>query len=212
MHTYRILTILFATLVLSAAMMFAQNEQPRQSTEKPKGATMQSAETKGNPVVLMKTSLGQIKIELFQDKAPVSVKNFLSYVDEKFFDNTVFHRVMKNFMIQGGGFQSGDPVKQKKTKAPIINESTNGLSNDRGTLAMARTSDPNSATTQFFINVVDNKNLNRGAMDPNGYAVFGKVVDGKEVVDKIKKVPTGNSGGHQNVPTTPVVIQKVERV
>src|SRR5437879_674187 len=176
-----------------------------------------------NPIVSMKTSMGEIKIELFQDKAPVSVANFLAYVDEKYYDGTVFHRVMQTFMIQGGGFQSGDPIRQKKTKPPIINESTNGLSNDRGTIAMARTPDPNSATSQFFINVVDNKNLNRGASDPNGYAVFGKVIGGMDVVDKIKQVKTGQApavslAGEQeitqqfaDVPVEKVIITSVRR-
>ena len=154
--------------------------------------------------VVMETSLGTIKIELDGDKAPVSTANFLSYVDDKFYDGTVFHRVIPTFMIQGGGFAPG--MTQKKTKAPIKNESGNGLQNKRGALAMARTNDLNSATSQFFINVVDNDFL-----DSNRYAVFAKVVEGMDVVDKIKAVPTGNRSGHGDVPVKDVVIQSVRR-
>jgi len=183
----------------------------------------QKENKKGNPVVVMKTSMGTIKIELFQDKAPITVKNFLSYVDEKFYDNTVFHRVIDNFMIQGGGFTATDPIKQKRTKNPIKNESDNGLKNERGTLAMARTPDPNSATSQFFINVVDNAFLNRSDRDA-GYAVFGKVIEGMDVVDKIRKVKTGKlpaialNGNQeinttfQDVPLNKVVIESIRRV
>src|SRR5689334_16832196 len=162
------------------------------SADKPKA---HSAGSNGNPVVIMKTSLGDITIELFQDKAPVTVKNFLEYVHSKFYDKTVFHRVIKGFMIQGGGFEASKPPRQKKTREPIINEATNGVSNARGTIAMARTSDPNSATSQFFINVADNKMLDRGMQAPGdaGYAVFGKVIDGMNVVDSIRSVKTGTS-------------------
>jgi cyclophilin family peptidyl-prolyl cis-trans isomerase len=155
--------------------------------------------------VLMQTSLGSIKLELDEDKAPISVANFLSYVDDHFYDNTIFHRVIPNFMIQGGGFEPG--MKQKQTKAPIKNESGNGLSNVRGSIAMARTNDLNSATAQFYINVVDNS----GGLDGAKYTVFGKVVEGMDVVDKIKAVPTGRSGHHENVPVNDVVIQSVRR-
>ena len=160
--------------------------------------------------VLMETSHGPMTIELDDEKAPVTVANFLSYVDEGFFDNTIFHRVIPNFMIQGGGFEPG--MRQKTTKAPIQNESSNGLQNKRGTLAMARTNVADSATAQFFINVVDNSFLDRAnAQDGVGYAVFGRVVEGMDVVDKIKAVPTGSRGGHQNVPTQDVVITSVRR-
>ena len=153
--------------------------------------------------VVMETSFGNMTIELDGDKAPVSVANFLGYVDEKYYDGTVFHRVIPNFMIQGGGFEPG--MRQKKTKAAIVNESSNGVGNKRGTLAMARTNAPNSATSQFFINVKDNGFLNQPqAKDGNGYAVFGKVISGMEVVDKIKVVPTGPG----DVPNTPVIIKK----
>jgi peptidyl-prolyl cis-trans isomerase A (cyclophilin A) len=163
-----------------------------------------------NPVVVLDTSMGAIKIELFEDKAPITVKNFLSYVDDKFYDGTIFHRVIPNFMIQGGGMEPG--LKEKRAKDPIKNESTNGLSNTRGTLAMARTSIPDSATAQFFINVNDNTFLDRNqARDGVGYAVFGKVIEGMDVVDKIKAVPTGNRGPHQNVPTEDVTIKSARR-
>ena len=160
--------------------------------------------------VIMDTSLGTIEIELDQDKAPISVANFLSYVDEEFYDNTVFHRVIGDFMIQGGGFEPG--MKQKKTKAAIKNESSNGVSNARGTLAMARTNDPDSATAQFFINTVDNKFLDKAqSRDGAGYCVFGKVTEGLDVLDKIKAVKTGNKAGHSDVPVQDVVIQSVCR-
>jgi peptidyl-prolyl cis-trans isomerase B (cyclophilin B) len=154
--------------------------------------------------VVMTTSLGTIKIELDGDKAPISTANFLAYVDEKFYDGTVFHRVIPTFMIQGGGFAPG--MTQKKTKAAIKNESGNGLANKRGAIAMARTNDLHSATSQFFINVVDNDFL-----DSNRYAVFGKVVEGLDVVDKVKAVPTGKRGGHDDVPLKDVVIESVRR-
>src|SRR6266436_3724154 len=138
-----------------------------------------------NPVVVMETSLGTIKIELDAAKAPITVKNFLSYVDDKFYDGTIFHRVISNFMIQGGGFEPG--MRQKPTKGQIKNESSNGLKNARGTVAMARTNVPDSATSQFFINLKDNTFLNKEeAQDNVGYCVFGKVIDGQDVVDKIK--------------------------
>ncbi|HXG08448.1 MAG TPA: peptidylprolyl isomerase [Gemmataceae bacterium] len=161
-----------------------------------------------NPVVIMETSMGTIKIELFADKAPITVKNFLDYVDAKFYDGTIFHRVIPDFMIQGGGFEPG--LKEKKTRAPIKNESANGLSNTRGTIAMARTLEPDSATAQFFINVVDNQRLDGSAARP-GYAVFGKVIDGMDVVDKIKAVRTGIRGGHRDVPVEDVIIKSVRR-
>jgi cyclophilin family peptidyl-prolyl cis-trans isomerase len=163
-----------------------------------------------NPVVVLDTSMGTVKIELFADKAPETVKNFLNYVDKKFYDGTVFHRVIPTFMIQGGGFEPG--MKEKKTDAPIKNEAANGLSNTRGTIAMARTPDPNSATAQFFINVKDNKSLDKAqASDGFGYCVFGKVIDGMDVVDKIKGVKTGIKGAHRDVPLEDVVIKSVRR-
>ena len=162
-----------------------------------------------NPVVVMDTSMGTIKIELLEDKSPITVKNFLSYVEDKHYDGLIFHRVIETFMIQGGGFQPG--MKEKKTKDPIKNEAANGLSNVRGTLAMARTSDPDSATAQFFINVVDNKFLDKSPKS-EGYAVFGKVIEGMDVVDKIKAVKTGTKAGFKDVPNEDVVIKSVRLV
>ncbi|MCD1640596.1 peptidylprolyl isomerase [Pseudomonas stutzeri] len=156
-----------------------------------------------NPRVLLTTSLGEIELELEAEKAPVSVENFLGYVDSGFYDGTVFHRVIPGFMIQGGGF--GEGLNQKATKAPIKNEADNGLHNVRGTVAMARTQNVNSATSQFFINHRDNDFLDHGSRD-FGYAVFAKVVRGMEVVDQIAQVPTGNRAMMQNVPLTPVKI------
>ena len=163
-----------------------------------------------NTRVVMETSLGTLTIELEDDKAPITVKNFLAYVDEGFYDNTIFHRVIPNFMIQGGGFEPG--MKQKKTKGQIKNESSNGLTNQRGTLAMARTNVPDSATSQFFINVKDNGFLNKAeAQDGVGYCVFAKVIEGMDVVDKIKAVKTATKGGHGDVPVQDVVINSVRR-
>ena len=164
--------------------------------------------------VLIKTSLGDMTVELYPDKAPKTVENFLAYVNAKFYDGTIFHRVIDNFMIQGGGFTRD--LHQKPTRPAIPNEAKNGLSNTRGTLAMARTGDPNSATAQFFINVVDNPRLDYTSDASGatwGYAVFGKVVSGLDVVDKIKAVPTGAQGPFKSdVPTTPVVIEKASVV
>lgn len=161
----------------------------------------------GNTIVEMKTNQGLIEIELFNDKAPISAKNFEDYVKADFYRGTVFHRVIPGFMIQGGGMDA--QMTEKTTRAPIKNESYNGLKNSRGTLAMARTNDPNSATSQFFINTVNNDFLDKSAMNA-GYAVFGKVIKGMDVVDKIEKVPTSNRGMHQNVPQSPVLIQSVK--
>ena len=162
--------------------------------------------------IKLTTSMGALVIELDEVKAPVSAKNFLEYVDAGHYDGTIFHRVIDGFMVQGGGFTSD--MKQKAVKATIKNESANGLKNVKYTLAMARTSVRDSATSQFFINVKDNAFLDYSGESPQGwgYAVFGKVVEGTEVVDKIKGVPTGNTGGHQDVPRTPVTIEKAERV
>lgn len=159
-----------------------------------------------NTLVEMKTSMGNIEIELFNDKAPVSAKNFEDYAKANFYNGTIFHRVIPGFMIQGGGMDAN--MVEKPTKTPIKNESSNGLKNTRGTLAMARTNNPNSATSQFFINVVDNDFLNKGSMNA-GYAVFGKVTKGMDVVDKIIKVPTASYGMHQDVPKQPVKILSV---
>jgi cyclophilin family peptidyl-prolyl cis-trans isomerase len=155
--------------------------------------------------VVMETSKGTIRIELDGNRSPVTVTNFLSYVDDKFYDGTVFHRVIPGFMIQGGGFEPG--MRQKPTKAPIRNEAPNGLSNSRGSIAMARTSNPDSATAQFFINVVDNANH----LDAARYCAFGTVVEGMDVVDAITGVRTGRMGGHSDVPVEDVVIQSIRR-
>jgi cyclophilin family peptidyl-prolyl cis-trans isomerase len=174
-----------------------------------------------NPVVVIKTNHGTIKVELFEKEAPITVKNFLKYVDDKHYDGTVFHRVIPTFMIQGGNFKKGmsaarsdndvDKLK-KKTNDPIKNEAGNGLSNKRGTLAMARTGQPDSATDQFFINVKDNEFLDRAkARDKVGYAVFGKVIEGLDVVDKIKKVKTKDVDSFEAVPAEDVVIESIRR-
>ena len=162
--------------------------------------------------VLLTTNHGNIRIELDAEKAPKTVENFLAYVNAGHYNGTIFHRVIDGFMIQGGGFEPG--LVQKPTRAPIRNEASNGLKNDKYTVAMARTSDVDSATAQFFINVADNDFLNHSSPTPQGfgYCVFGKVVEGMDVVDKIKKVRTGNRGGHQNVPLENVLLEKAEVV
>lgn len=161
-----------------------------------------------NPIVVMETTKGTIEIELYKDKAPISVQNFLSYVNEGFYDGLIFHRVIGNFMIQGGGFDKD--MNQKETKAPIKNEAGNGLKNERGTIAMARTGVVDSATSQFFINVVDNRMLDHTdeTVRGFGYAVFGKVTKGMEVVDAIEAVNTGSVGPYQDVPVESVIINK----
>jgi peptidyl-prolyl cis-trans isomerase A (cyclophilin A) len=161
------------------------------------------------PHVVLTTSFGDVEIELNQDKAPVSTQNFLKYVDSSFYNNTIFHRVIPGFMAQGGGFTA--QMVQKPTNDPIKNEADNGLHNVRGTVAMARTSDVNSATSQFFINVKDNAMLDHGARD-YGYAVFGTVVKGMDVVDQIVNSPAGNKNGMQNVPLDPILIKTAKRV
>jgi len=162
--------------------------------------------------VKLTTSMGPIVLELDEDKAPVTVENFVKYVQAGHYNGTIFHRVIDGFMVQGGGF--GKDMQQKPTQSPIKNEASNGLKNENYTVAMARTGVRDSATSQFFINVKDNEFLNYSGESPNGwgYAVFGKVVEGKDTVDKIRRVATGTTGPHQNVPTTPVVIEKAELV
>lgn len=190
------LTILSLIIAVSMVMMVVSGEA--------------GAEEK-NPVVLMETSVGNVRIELDQKNAPISVNNFLSYVDDKFYDGTIFHRVISNFMIQGGGFTPD--MQQKPTKAQIKNEAGNGLKNKKGTLAMARTMVVDSATAQFFINVVDNDFLDHrdDSSQGYGYAVFGKVVEGMDVVDKMKSVKTGTKMGFGDVPMETVVIKSVRR-
>lgn len=159
-------------------------------------------------MIILSTSMGELKIELFDAEAPVTVENFLKYVDEGFFDGTIFHRVIPGFVLQGGGFTAD--MTQKQTHAPIKNEAKNGLKNKRGTLSMARTSVIDSATSQFFINLADNDFLDHSTRD-FGYAVFAKVVDGMEIVDRIAQVKTGNKGMHGDVPLEPVVILSAKR-
>ncbi|NOY53870.1 MAG: peptidyl-prolyl cis-trans isomerase [Deltaproteobacteria bacterium] len=159
-------------------------------------------------MVVLDTSLGRITVELFTDKAPVTVKNFLDYVDEGHFDGTIFHRVISGFVLQGGGLT--EAMEEKPTRPPIKNEADNGLCNERGTFSMARTNEIDSATSQFFINLADNAFLDHSD-DNFGYAVFAKVTDGMDVVDKIAAVPTGNHGFHQDVPVDAVVIQSIRR-
>jgi len=195
-------------LLIAAAACLAFTQVPFSQAE---GGKTQMAEAIAPVVVVMETSEGTVNIELWPDKAPVTVKNFLSYVDEKFYDGTIFHRVIGNFMIQGGGFTP--EMKQKPTHAPIKNEAKADVRNDRWTLAMARTGVVDSATAQFFINVRDNVNLNHRdeTRDGFGYCVFGKVTQGMDVVDKIRKVETKTVGGFENVPVTPVVIKSIRR-
>jgi peptidyl-prolyl cis-trans isomerase B (cyclophilin B) len=171
------------------------------------------ASSKVNPskrknMIKLETNLGDITIELDSEKAPLTTRNFLEYVNSGYYDNTLFHRVIDGFMIQGGGFEPG--MKQKQARAPIQNEAANGLKNEKYTIAMARTSDVHSAAAQFFINVADNASLNYTSSTPRGfgYCVFGRVVDGKDIVDKIKKVKTGSRSGHQDVPLEDVVVLK----
>jgi peptidyl-prolyl cis-trans isomerase B (cyclophilin B) len=174
------------------------------------GMNVQAAE---KPVIVkLETSQGDITLELYPDKAPATVANFVQYVKDGFFNGTIFHRIINGFMIQGGGLDAG--MNPKPTRAPVKNEADNGLTNDAYTIAMARTMDPHSATAQFFINVADNTMLNHTGKTPQGwgYAVFGKVVKGKDVVDKIKAVATTNKSMHQNVPVEPVTITKAEVV
>ena len=172
-----------------------------------------------NPNVLLETNHGDITIELNEEKAPITVKNFISYVEKKFYDNTIFHRIIDGFMIQGGGFSNEEMPAQKKPDDPIKNEGKkSGLSNIRGSIAMARTNDPHSATSQFFINVVDNKNLDPGGFSADGYAVFGEVTKGMDVVDKIKSVKTGSTplktlggvGAMRDVPVKKVIIKSAK--
>ena len=169
------------------------------------------SQTQENPMLKMTTNYGAIEIELFTNEAPISTANFLDYVDSGFFDGLIFHRVIPGFVIQGGGFEPG--LKHKSPNSPIQNEADNGLKNERGTLSMARTSDPHSATSQFFISLKDNDFLDHKGKDANGwgYAVFGKVVSGMDVVDKIAETETADSQGHQDVPKEDVVMEKVER-
>ncbi len=199
----------FLILCLFVLTAFTQACADKTNTSKAPAVTSQSkgAVMNQHPKVLLETTKGRIVVELYPEKAPKTVENFLTYVKEGFYDGTVFHRVIPNFMIQGGGMTVD--LQQKTTHAPIPNEADNGLENDRGTIAMARTSDPDSTTAQFFINLVDNDFLNFRNKTPQGwgYAVFGKVTEGMDVVDAIAKVQTGRKGPYSDVPVEPVVIE-----
>ncbi len=180
-----------------------------QSSAQSSGDSMSQENSSANPNVLIETSKGSITIELDAENAPLSTANFVSYVEQGFYDGTIFHRVIPNFMVQGGGMNPD--MSEKQSSAPIQNEANNGLENKRGTLAMARTNAPHSASSQFFINVADNTFLNHKSETPQGwgYAVFGKVTEGMDVVDAIVGVKTGNHGMHQDVPAEPVLMNKV---
>ena len=186
-----------AAMAQTPAASSAKDAQPKAGAAAPQAAVV-------NPSVLIKTSMGDITVELNVEKAPKTVENFLLYVKDGFYNGTIFHRVINNFMIQGGGFTPD--LRQKPTRPAIPNEAKNDLSNANATIAMTRTGAPDSATAQFFINVKDNAMLNAPQPDGHGYAVFGKVVEGADVVDKIKAVATSNKGPYQNVPNTPVTI------
>lgn len=202
----QIFTALFA-LMMYCTMQFSHAELiPNKPKPIPTPSTTQGIKT----MVKLHTNKGIITLQLDGEKAPNTVKNFLEYVNSGFYEGTIFHRVIGNFMIQGGGFEAN--MTQKKTNAPVKNEAANGLKNDNYTIAMARTGDPHSATAQFFINVKDNGFLNYPGQDGWGYCVFGKVVEGKEVVDAIKKVKTGNRAGFSDVPEEDVIITKAEVV
>ncbi len=204
LHLLRLTACSFALAFAPALVSAAPAAAPSNSTSE--GTKSMTTNSRVN----LHTNQGDMVITLDAAKAPKTVENFLTYVKEGFYNGTVFHRVIDGFMIQGGGFEPG--MKQKQTHAPIENEANNGLKNDKYTLAMARTSDPHSATAQFFINVSNNDFLNFTAPTPNGwgYAVFGSVTEGTDVVDKIKGVKTGNKGFHQNVPNEDVIIEKAE--
>ena len=202
----------WALLTVVAATLGTLRAAEPTTTTTNQAAPAAEAKKESNPMVLIKTSMGDIKLELYADKAPATVKNFLQYVDDKFYDGTIFHRVIDGFMIQGGGFTPD--MNQKATRAPVKNEAANGVKNDRGTVAMARTSDPDSATAQFFINVKDNDFLNfrDSSIRGIGYCAFGKVVEGMDVVDKIKAVKTKTVGPFSDVPADPVKLLEVRRV
>ena len=199
-------------VMLSLLVMAAHAEQPPAASVPPEAAEKTSPSScipmKAKPMVKLHTNHGLIVIALDPEKAPISTENFLGYVASGHYNGTIFHRVISNFMIQGGGFT--EDMSEKPARAPIQNEAKNGLKNDPYTLAMARTSDPHSASSQFFINVGNNAFLNYPGQDGWGYAVFGKVIEGMDVVDKIKTVPTGDKADHQDVPTKSVIIEKAE--
>lgn len=203
-YYFNVIRLVFVVFMISLVANLGFSNQSKPKAVQKKGEVKVS-----NPVVIMETSKGTIEIELNSEKAPKSVENFLKYVDDGFYNGTIFHRVIKGFMIQGGGFN--EKMDQKKTNAPIKNEAQNGLANNKYTLAMARTNDPDSATAQFFINSKDNAFLNYSSPANQGYAVFGHVVAGKEVVDSIEGVKTARMGYMDDVPTESVVIKSVKR-
>jgi len=207
----RVYLIFILGMMSFASLCFSNTKDSEQMSSQPSSDTQSSKELQ-KPVVLLKTSMGDIKIELYPDKAPVTVKNFLQYVNDGFYDHTIFHRVIDGFMIQGGGFTKD--FQQKATRTAIKNEADNGLNNKTGTIAMARTSDPDSATAQFFINVADNSFLDFRGKNPReyGYAVFGRVVEGMDIVNKIKKAKTGTKGPFENVPQETVEIIEAKQV
>jgi cyclophilin family peptidyl-prolyl cis-trans isomerase len=206
----------FILIVLSVAVIAAGVPQAGSTPPKPvvqvPGVKAPLEPAPGNPVVRITTSMGDVTVELFRDRAPVSVANFLQYVDEGHYPGTIFHRVKEGFMVQGGGYTTD--MVEKPTRPPILNEATNGVRNTRGTIAMARQRALRSATAQFYINVADNAVLDHRGYSPDdfGYAVFGRVLSGMDIVDKIAATPTGTKGEHEDVPVTPVVIKSVSVV
>jgi peptidyl-prolyl cis-trans isomerase A (cyclophilin A) len=199
--------VLLAGLVVSlsgASQVWAQEKAPEKAAAPEKSAAPQEKST--NPVVLFKTTMGNFKVELFEKEAPITVKNFLDYVNKKYYDGTIFHRVIPGFVVQGGGFDKD--MMHKPTSPPIQNEATNGLKNLKGTLSMARTAEINSATSQFFINLVDNSALDHTGDTPStyGYAVFGKIIDGWNVIEKIAASKTTTKGQFENVPVEPITV------
>ena len=209
MFIIAMLSLVFATAPLTGAAQTGAPPQGKTRVQVPPLQAPAPTPAPGNPVAVISTSMGDITVELFKDKAPVSVQNFLQYVADGFYSGTIFHRVMKNRVIQGGGYTP--EMVEKSTRPPILNEATNGLKNTRGTLAMARTRALRSATSQFYINVVNNTAFDHRGYAPEdfGYAVFGRVLSGMEVVDRIATTPTGSKDGHDDVPLTPVVIKGI---
>jgi peptidyl-prolyl cis-trans isomerase A (cyclophilin A) len=205
MFTAAIFCLAFAT----AAPLQESPPGPQEKTRVQVPPLQAPAPAPGNPVVVVSTSLGDITLELFKEQAPVSVENFLQYANEGFYEGTIFHRVKAGYIVQGGGYTA--EMVEKATRPPILNEATNGLKNARGTVAMARTRALRSATSQFYVNLANNRELDHRGYSPDefGYAVFGRVIGGMDVVDRIAAVPTGSSGEHDDVPQTPVVIKAV---
>lgn len=206
----RVTNVVCLLLTLSVVSAAPQSgSSPKTRVQAPPLQAPAPTPAPGNPVVTVSTSMGEFTIELFKDKAPVSVENFLGYVDAGFYEGTIFHRVKAGYVVQGGGYTTD--MVEKPTNPPIQNEATNGLRNTRGTVAMARMRQLRSGTSQFYVNLANNAELDHRGYSPQdfGYAVFGRVLTGMEVIDAIAKVPTGTNGDHEDVPTTPVLIQKV---